>query len=229
MITSLTKYENEYVETQLKSQMSPNGFFYERKMMILESNWDSENVFNQISVYPFLANISNILCDKQSITVGHRHFDSVKGLQYYTEFPDGKIWNDPSCWGTSVFYIAAHGAKGSLLPTMEIISKEDLLESLRGFEAYPNIIIIGGCGVFEGKEGKKFGYDLLESSGTRAIFGYESKWVDFIDSTVIDLLLLYRFFVIHGENPFDRLPDIYNSVLLDYKPAKALGLSLFLA
>ena len=222
-------YENEYVEKQLKAQMSPNGFFFQRKMMVLESNWDTENVFNQISVYPFLANISNILGDKHEIKIGHRHFDSVRGLRYYTQFPEGKIWNDENCWGTSVFYIAAHGGTESLLPTIGIIQKEGLLDSLRGFEAYPNIIIIGGCGVFEGKEGKKFGYDLLESSGTRAIFGYESKWVGFLDSTVVDLLLLTRFFGIEDENPFDELSNLYESVLEDFKPAEKMGFKMFLA
>ncbi len=209
--------------------MSPKGFFYERKMMILESNWDSENVFNQISVYPFLSNISQILGEKQPIKVGYRHFDSVRGLRYYTQFPEGKIWNDPSCWGTSVFYIAAHGRTTSLLPTMDVIRKDGLMDTLKGFDAYPSIIFLSSCGVLAGEEGERFGYDLLGSSGARAIFGYESQWVEFLDSTIIDLLFISRFFEIDGINPFDRLKDIYNSVLADYKPAKELGFKMFLA
>lgn len=228
MITTLDKYENEYVDNQINAQMSPEGFFYERKMMILESNWDTENVFNQISVYPFLSNISQILGEKQSIKVGYRHFDSVRGLRYYTQFPEGNIWNDPSCWGTSVFYIAAHGNTASLVPTMDVIRKDGLMDALKGFDAYPNIIFLGSCGVLAGEEGEKFGYDLLGSSGARAILGYESEWVEFLDSTIIDLLFLSRFFGIDGVNPFDRLKDIYNSVLEDYKPAKELGFKMFL-
>lgn len=222
MITTLDKYENEYVDNQMKAQMSPEGFFFERKMMILESNWESDDVYNQITVYPFLSNISQILGEIHSIKVGHRHFDSVRGLKYYTQFPEGKIWQDQSCWGTSVFYIAAHGNTTSLVPTMDVIRKDGLMDSLKGFDAYPNIIFIGSCGVFAGTDGEAFGYDLLGSSGTRAIIGFESQWVEFLDSTVIDLLFLSRFFGIDGENPFDRLTEIYNSVLVDYKPAKEL-------
>ena len=108
MITKLKQYETNSMEDPLGIQQNVSGFFFERKMMILESNWDTENVFNSISVLPFLSNINTILGDKRPIKVGHRHFDSVRGLRYYTRFPEGKLHNDPNYFGTQVLYIAAH-------------------------------------------------------------------------------------------------------------------------
>jgi len=228
MITSLKKYETTNSEIQAEIQQQTTGFAFEKKMLIIESNWESADVFNKISVYPFLSNISQILGDKRQIKVGHRHFDSVRGLRYYTRFPEGIIWNDLHSWGTQVFYVAAHGGTASLQTTMDIIRKEGLLDALKGFDAYPNIIFLGGCGVFHGEEGNAFGYDLLGSSGTRAVFGYESEDVNMLDSSVIDILFLSRFFGILHENPFDRLSDIYDSIMKDFKPARKLGFTMFL-
>ena len=228
MITSLKKYETTNSEIQHEIQQNTNGFAFQRQMLILESNWESGSVYNKISVLPFLANLSSILGEQRQIKVGHRHFDSVRGLKFYTQFPDGKIWNDLNSWGTQVFYIGAHGGTASLQTSMDIIRKDGLIDALKGFDAYPNIIFIGGCGVFKGEEGNAFGYDLLGSSGTRAVFGYESEDVNMLDSCVIDILFLARFYGILHENPFDRLSDIYDSIMKDFKPARKLGFTMFL-
>jgi len=228
MITTLKQYETKSTDSQSEIHQNTDGLFFERKMMILESNWDTEDIFNRISVYPFLSNISQILGNKRDIKVGHRHFDSVRGLRFYTRFPEGKIWNDELSWGTQVYYIAAHGGTASIQPSMDIIRKDGLMDALKGFDAYPNIIFLGGCGVFSGSEGNAFGFDLLGSSGTRAIFGFESPMVNFLESTVIDLMFLSRFYGISKGNPFDRLGEIYRSVLEDFKPAKDLGFTMFL-
>ena len=228
MITKLNTFETDYVDNQIETQLNPSGFYYEKKMMILESNWNSEDVFNDISVYPFLSNISNILGESQSIKVGHRNFDSLRGLKYYTQFPEGKIWTDPHCWGTSVFYIGSHGGTKSLLPTMDIVREPGMIDSFKGFESYPNILFFGSCGIFGGKDGDGFGLDLVGSSGTRGVFGYKSQFVGFLDSTITEILFLTRFFGIEGEDPFERLSWIYESVLKDFPPSKELGFSMYL-
>lgn len=228
MITTLEQYESEIVDDQLQKDQYSTGFYYGRKMMILESNWESEDVFNNISVYPFLSNMSNLLGNQYPIKVGHRYFDSVRGLKYYVQYPEGKLWSDPNAFGTSVFHIATHGGPTSILTTLDIIRKDGLLDSLKGFDAYPNILFFSGCGVFCGTDGDDFGYDLLGSSGTRAILGYKSQYVEFSLGLITELLFLNRFFLIEDEDPFNRLNDVYNSVMNDFKPAQAMEFTMYL-
>jgi len=45
---------------------------------------------------------------------------------------------------------------------------------------------------------------------------------------VIDILFLARFYGILHENPFDRLSDVYDSIMKDFKPARKLGFTMFL-
>jgi len=245
MITNLKTFETDYIDNlmdtqndiqfdnQVDTQTEPKtdseiepGFPFGRKIIILESNWDIENTFNNISVYPFLSNISPILGNKHPIQVGHRNFDSLRGLKFYTQFPSGKIWNDPSCWGTSVFYIGSHGGTTSILPTMDVIRQTGMIDSFKGFESYPNIIYFGGCGIFNGEKGDNFGWDLVGSSGTRCVVGFKSHDVGFLDSIVIDILFLTRFFGV--DDSFNRLTEIYESILYDFPPSRDLGFSMYL-
>lgn len=228
MITTLKKFEDNNIENQLDIDYPKKGFYYGRKLMILESNWDTENVFNNISIFPFLSNISNIMGYRHPIDVGYRHFDSLRGLKFYSEYPEGKLWNDPNCFGCPVFYISVHGGPTSILPTLDIIRKEGMLDSLTGFDSYPCILFISGCGVFAGEEGHNFGLDLVGSTGARAVFGYSSPKVSFADSVLIDLLFLTRFFEIQDGDPFKLLPELYESIMLDFKPADEMGFSMFL-
>ena len=229
MITTLKKFETNTPYYPIETDVYSNGFFYGRKMMILESNWEEEDSFNTISVYPFLSNIGNVLGNKFRIEVGHRHFDSVRGLKFYLQYPSGKIWSDPNCFGISVFYIAAHGGTASIRPTLEIIRRDGLIGSLKGgFETYPCILFISGCGVFGGEEGNNFGMDLLGSSGARAVLGYESSEIGFLHSLMIDMLFLSKFFGIEYEDPFTRLKDIFDFTVENFKPAKDMGFKMFL-
>ena len=228
MITTLKKYEDNYIENQLEIDYLKKGFYYGRKIIILESNWDTENVFNNISIYPFLSNISNIMGYRHPVEIGYRHFDSLRGLKFYAEYPEGKLWNDPNCFGCQVYYISVHGGPTSILPTMDIIRKEGMMDSLKGFDNYPCILFISGCGVFAGEEGQKFGLDLVGSTGARAVFGYSSPKVSFVDSVLIDLLFLTRFFEIQDGDPFEQLSDVFDSVVNDFKPAKEMKFSVFL-
>ena len=224
MITKLNQYESNVIDNQIETE-EVNGFYYGRKMMILESNWEPTNVFNTISVYPFLSNIASVNGHQFDVKIGYRHFDTIRGLKFYTQYPDGMIWNDENCWGTSVFYISSHGNTKSLLPTLDIIRSDTLFDSLTGFENYSNIIFFGGCGIFNGKQGDDFGYDLLGSSKTRGIFGWKSE-VGLLDSMITSQIFLSRFYSIETGSPYDRLPEIYESVLADYKPAR-VGFTMY--
>jgi len=227
MITTLKNFETDIVSGEIPPDQLDNGFFFDRKMLILESNWDSESVYNKISVYPFLSNISSFTGEQVSVQVGYRNFDSIRGLKFYTQYPDGMIWNDPLCYGTSVFFISTHGNPKSLLPTLDIIRSETMFDSLTGFENYPNIILFGSCSLFEGKQGENFGYDLLGSTKSRGIFGWKSK-VSLIDSIVTSQIFLNRFFSLNTGNPFEQLPEVYESVLEDYKPSRDSGFSMYI-
>ena len=228
MITTLDEYENDYMENRNDSQQDTNAFVFPKKLMILESNWKPEDVFNNVSVYPLLSNISIIIKDQPLIKIGHRHFDSLRGLKFYTQFPDGQIWNDKESWGTQVFYIGTHGETATIQTSMDIIKKDGLIDALSGFNVYPNVIFLGGCGIFSGKEGDAFGYDLLVSSGTRALFGYKSPNIDFLSSSVIELIFLSKFYCIRGRNPFDSLQEIYDSIMDEFVPAHEMGFTMFL-
>ena len=228
MITTLNKYEKDYIETRLDSQQDSNGFVFNKKLMILESNWKPDEVFNDISVFPFLSNISTILKDQPPITVGHRHFDSLRGLNFYLKFPEGQIWNDSESWGTQVFYVGTHGSTATIQTSMDVIRKDGLMNAFKGFDAYPNVIFLGGCGIFSGKKGDSFGYDLLASSGTRALLGYKSPDVDFLNSIIIEFLFLSQFYCIKGRNPFDCLQEIYDSIMDNFVPAHEIGFTLYL-
>ena len=227
MITTLDEFENDYIENRNDSEKDTNVFVFPQKLMILESNWKPEDVFNNVSVFPFLSNISTIIKDQPPIKVGHRHFDSLESLKFYIQSPDGQIWNSED-WGIQVFYIGTHGDTATIQTSLDIIRKDGLLSAFKGFDAYPNVIFMGGCGIFSGKEGDKFGYDLLVSSGTRALFGYKSPDVDFLSSTVIELLFLSKFYCIRGRNPFDCLQEIYDSIMDTYVPAHEMGFTMFL-
>ena len=231
MITTLNKYEDHRTDYQTElggHTISEYVTGFDRRMIIFESNWDTADIFNATSVYPFFSNITNIIDKQIPVKVGLRHFDSGRGLSYYFNSESGKIWEDPNFWGTSVIYLAAHGYKTSLFPTIGAIDRDEIIEALTGFGQFPNIIFLSGCGLFEGKEGQDFGDQLLKASQSIAIFGYESPNVGFLHSLVIELLFLTRFFGIKEEDPFRRVLDIYCSVLNDCKLAKDLGLTMFL-
>jgi uncharacterized protein YozE (UPF0346 family) len=78
MITTLKKYEDHRFDNQTETYHAISEYLgtFERKMVIFESNWDTEDIFNSISVYPFLSNIPNILGNKFPVQVGLRHLES---------------------------------------------------------------------------------------------------------------------------------------------------------
>ena len=74
-----------------------------------------------------------------------------------------------------------------------------------------------------GAKGRRFARDLLAASGARAVIGYTTN-VKWMDSLVVDLLFLYRFY--SHPNPWSSLAEVFSSVQRDYRPARKMGYTL---
>jgi hypothetical protein len=194
-----------------------------RKLICLESSWD-ERVFKNMSVKGFFDSLRPLV--RPSLQVEHRFIESSKHLLHYLRRPDGVLWVDPSAWDVPIFYLAFHGSPGSVQSVLERIGPDELCEAFAGYGAYPNLIYFGSCSVLEGAKGRKFAGDLLRASGSRAVIGYK-KDVNWMDSMVLDLLFLYRFYT--SLHTWNKLAETFESVQRDFKPARKMGYTLFQA
>ena len=147
----------------------------------------------------------------------------MKHLAYYTRKPDGLLWTDPVSWDCPVFYLAFHGAPGALETTLERIGPKALCDAFKDFGVYPNVIYIGSCSVLRDGSNTKFGSELLRISGSKAVIGYK-KDIGWMDSLVVDLLFLYRFY--SNDDPWNNLTNIFESILTDFEPARKMGYTL---
>lgn len=230
MITQFQEYNTSKEANFTEQQKIVQEYLgtYERKILILENYWNLD-IFNNQSVKPFYENIGNLICD--DVKVAHRYIDSKEGLTYYIHYPTGLIWANTEIYGVSTFIFETHGSidtNGLELP-LNKASKQETIDNFNGFGDFPNILYFGGCGIFNGEDGTKFGMDLLESSGSRAIFGFCSKQLSFATSTLVGLLFLSTFYLYHESDPFDHLPEIYESVLRNFPVAASanVGFTMF--
>jgi hypothetical protein len=194
-----------------------------RKLICLESSWD-ERVFKNLSVKGFFDSLRPLI--RPPLQIEHRFIESSKHLAHYLRRPDGILWVDPSAWDVPIFYLAFHGSPGSVQSVLEQIGPDELCEAFAGYGAYPNLIYFGSCSVLEGAKGKKFAGDLLRASGSRAVIGYK-KDVNWMDSMVVDLLFLYRFYT--SLHTWNKLRETFESVQRDFKLARKMGYILFQA
>jgi hypothetical protein len=188
-----------------------------RKLVCLESSWD-DRVFKNLSVKGFFDSLKPLI--RPPLQVDHRFIESSKHLAYYLRRPGGVLWMDPSAWDVPIFYLGFHGSPGSVHSALERIGPDDLCEAFAGYGAYPNLIYFGSCNVLEGAKGKKFARDLLRASGSRAVIGYK-KDINWMDSLVVDLLFLYRFYT--SLHTWNKLTETFESVQRDFKPAREMG------
>lgn len=197
--------------------MAPN------KIICLESYWDSDKIFNNLTVKPFLEALKPLI--RGSLQIGHRYVESIQGLKHYTQYPNGVLWNDVATFDNPFFYLAFHGFSTGIHSVLDEINSQVLYDAFNGFGVYPNVIYFSSCGVFKGVKGKAFANKFLKSSDNHAILGYTED-VDWIDSILIDLMFIERFYF--DQNPWKNMKNIYDSIINDYKPASKLGFSLFL-
>ncbi len=187
------------------------------KLVCIESSWD-DRVFHTTSVKGFFESLGPLL--HPPLQVAHRFVESSQHLAHYTRKPDGLLWTDPNAWDAPIFYLAFHGSPGSVRTTLDRIDSQALCDAFRDYGSYPNLIYIGACSVLSGPAGEKFGNDLLETSGSKAVIGYTTD-VDWMNSLMADLLFLYRFYV--SEDPWNNLEAIFDSILRDFGPAREMG------
>jgi hypothetical protein len=191
-----------------------------RKLVCLESSWD-ERVFHNMSVKGFFEALQPLTTPP--LQVAHRFIESLKHLAYYTRKPDGLLWTDPVSWDCPIFYLAFHGSPGSVHTTLEGIGPQAICDSFRDYGTVSNLLYLGSCSVLAGEEGERFGRDLLDASGSRAVIGYTTD-VGWMDSLVVDILFLFRFYM--NEDPWGNLRGIFGSVVNDFTPAQRMGYTL---
>ena len=192
------------------------------KLVCLESYWN-QDLFKTTSVKGFFESLATLI--RPRLQLAHRFVESERGLAYYTRYPEGLLWQVPESWNTPIYYLAFHGEPGSVKSVLDRIDSEMLLQAFRDYGScgYDNLVYFAACSVLCGPEGEKFALDFLAASGCRAIIGYTTP-VDWMQSLVTDLLFLQRFYT--NPDPWENLPDIFDSVKKDYRPAEALGYTL---
>ena len=196
-----------------------------RKIVCLETYWGDHRIhlFQNTSVRPFLDALS--MHFNPPLQIAHRFVESTAQLANYAGFPDGLLWRDPEAFDTPFYYLSFHGSPGTLRSSLERIGADALCDAFRGWGGqYPNLVYFGACRVFAGRDGRRFARDFLVQSGCRGILGYTTD-VDWVDSMLIDLLFIRRFF--GDADPWANLKRIHESVLDDFVPARRLGFVLF--
>ncbi|HNT76151.1 MAG TPA: hypothetical protein PKH77_14140 [Anaerolineae bacterium] len=194
-----------------------------RELVCLEAYWNDE-VFRTLSVKGFFDSLAPLITPP--LKIAHRYVESAEHLDYYTRKPDGLLWTDQEARDVPIFYLAFHGSPGTVYSALDAIGPDKLCEAFRDYGEYDNLVYFGACSVFADAAGEKFAKKFLKASQTRAVIGYTTN-VDWINSLVIDMLFLYRFYT--DDDPWNNLADIFNSVLQDFAPAKPMGYTLIQA
>jgi hypothetical protein len=192
------------------------------KLVCLESYWNQELLTTK-SVKGFFESLATLI--QPRLQLAHRFVESERGLSYYASYPDGVLWKLPEFWATPIYYLAFHGEPGSVKSVLDRIGAATLLDAFRDYGkcGYNNLVYFAACNVLGGPEGERFARDFLAASGCHAIIGYTTN-IDWMQSLVTDMLFLQRFYT--NDNPWQNLAAIFESVLQDYRPAKALGYTL---
>jgi hypothetical protein len=190
------------------------------KLVCLESAWDN-SVFHTPSVKGFLEALGPLI--HPPLRVAHRFIESAKHLAHYTRYPGGALWVDAHAWDVPIYYLAFHGATGTVHSALDQIGPDVLCDAFSDYGGYDSLVYFAACSVLRGKSGRDFARDFLAASGVRAVIGYTTD-VNWVDSLVVDLLFLHRFYK-HAD-PWGGLSDIYDSVLRDFRPARKMGYTL---
>lgn len=189
-----------------------------KRIVCLEGYWDDDDVFDRSSVRPFLEGLADARGD---LVVAHRRVDSLESLE---RIATSTLWEDRAAWDTPLYYLAFHGRKGRLSLSEDEAGLSALRRYFEDYGAFPHILYFGSCSTLGGRSGEKLANQLLEHADSRAIIGYE-KNVDWVRSMLVDLLFVQKFF--DDDDPWNRLPDIHQSVLDELPFAHDLGFRIF--
>jgi hypothetical protein len=193
------------------------------KLVCLESYWNEE-LLHTTSVLGFLDALRATL--RPPLQVAHRFVESSRGLSHYTKPPDGLLWKQRAAWDAPIYYLALHGAPGHVVSVLDRIGPDTLCDAFRGYGVRDCLVYFGACSVLRGRTGARFARDFLDATGCRAVIGYRAD-LDWMPSMLTDLLFFQRFYS-HAD-PWTALRAIHASVRRDFRPARALGLTLVLA
>ncbi len=193
-----------------------------RKLVCLEGDWNNDELFDRTTVQPFLDCLAQLGGPLGSLAVAHRHVEGVESLLRLTT---STLWKDSAVWDCPVYYLAFHGRKGRLSFAHNEAGVGVLRKAFDGFGAYPHLLYFGACSTLGGESGRRLAASLLEHAGSRAIVGY-TREVDWLDSMVVDLIFLRRFYA--DPAPWKNMRRLYEDFLRAMPLAVELGFTLFL-
>ena len=212
----------QIIDDQEKVIQEYLGSGYERRMLCFESSWQ-DDLYKKLSVRPFMENLDQLT--GQPITVGYKYFESGEQLKFHLQWPDGLLWQNPVMWSNSMTVISCHGAPAGLQLPLGLVSQDELKDIFLDYGSdSSSVLYFSSCSLFQEK---KFGWELLEASKVRGLFGL-TKDIGFTTGLLLDQILLSTFYLYLDGDPFKHLVDIYECVLESFPPAKEAGFTLFI-
>jgi hypothetical protein len=166
-------------------------------LLVLESAWDNQSL-DDVSVWPFFKEFSNVI----GINAYYKPFSDAKSLKHWIE-----LYDESPSKNQKVLYIASHGSDARIFGLNKAINFSSVLQILEECVRITHVVF--GCCSFGGKENL---VKIIESSECiKFASGYE-KIIDWIDSTLFDLLVLR---MIHNNDSRALHTKIYS--LMDEK------------
>jgi hypothetical protein len=146
-------------------------------ILVLESDW-ARNLKENPSVYPFI----NGICEVNEWTMYYRHFDSLNDIEFWVEQFQGMR---PKKGSRKIIYLAAHGKKAGIETIETLIPGKKLIPILK---KAPSVVgfHFGSCYISATDVPKQ----IVEKTDINWVSGY-AKEVDWIESTLVDLLFLH--------------------------------------
>jgi hypothetical protein len=150
-------------------------------ILVLESDW-ARSLRERPSVYPFMHG----MCEANEWTLYYRHFDSLNDIDLWIErFQRMR----PKKGSRKIVYLAAHGEKSGIRTLETCIPGEKLIPI---FEKAPSIVGMhfASCYLCQTDLPRK----LVEKNHLKWVAGY-TKEVDWLESTLVDLLFLHWMYI----------------------------------
>lgn len=172
------------------------------QLLVLESNWN-EDELDDVSVWPFFKEFCNVM----NIKAHYKNFSDIKTLRHWVSIYDESRSNK------KVLYIASHGSDGRIHALGKAINHSSIRQILSECESITHVMF--GCCSFGGQNNL---IDIVEKSNSlKFASGYE-KEVDWIDSTLFDLIVMRMIYdrdtkALHTK--MYNLMDIKNSKMAD--------------
>jgi len=148
-----------------------------KSILVLESSWDKDTVDSQ-SVWPFIREFANVI----GLHAHHQTFSDKNSFEHWIN-----LYNHEKLPKDKLLYIAAHGSKNQINGLSSSINRESVFTILKRSKNL-KFIHFGSCN-FGNDE--NLGLVLKNAKHIKWAAGY-SKSVDWIDSTLIDILFWHR-------------------------------------